>query len=57
MGDADRKKVKEIVVTVAPGDDRSLSYAFPIGADAKRGGVVLGNSTPVPFESASTPDK
>ena len=49
MSDEDRKKVKQIAVTLAPGESSSLSYAFPIDAGVKGGELLLGNSAPVPF--------
>jgi len=58
MGDEDRKKVKEIVVTVPPKATRRLSYVFPLfNPDAKHGELVVAGSTPVPFEIAGTPHK
>jgi hypothetical protein len=53
MSDTDRKKVTETVVAVSPGEERTLSFAFPIGADAKHGELRLRNSTPVPFDIES----
>lgn len=51
MSDTDRKRVKEIVVTIPPAGARRLSYAFPLlRADAKRAELALGSSTPVPFD-------
>jgi hypothetical protein len=50
MSDEDRKKVKEIVVTVAPAETRSLSFVFPLfNADAKHGEVLLSGAAPAPF--------
>jgi HEAT repeat protein len=51
MSDADRKAVKEIVVTIPPTGTRRLSFAFPLfNPDSKRGELVLGSLSPVPFE-------
>ncbi|PYT67435.1 MAG: hypothetical protein DMG41_19605 [Acidobacteria bacterium] len=51
MSDPDRKRVKEIVVTIPPAGARRLSYAFPLlRADAKRAELAVGSSTPVPFD-------
>jgi|HubBroStandDraft_1064217.scaffolds.fasta_scaffold301476_1 hypothetical protein len=51
MGDEDRKKVKEIVVTIPPGEKRQLSFVFPLfNPDSNQGELVLGNLSPVPFK-------
>lgn len=52
MSDTDRKKVKEIVVDVSSGGARTLSFAFPISATAKRGELMVGKSVRVPLEIA-----
>jgi peptidoglycan hydrolase-like protein with peptidoglycan-binding domain len=52
MSDTDRKKVKEIVVDVSPSGARTLSFAFPISATAKRGELMVGKSVRVPLEIA-----
>ena len=58
MSGADRKAVKEIVVTVPPAGATRLSFAFPLfNPDSTRGELVLGSSSPVPFEIARTPGK
>jgi hypothetical protein len=51
MGDEDRKKVKEIVVTVRPGEARQLSVIFPLTkADSKQGELLLGSAAPATFQ-------
>jgi hypothetical protein len=58
MSDPDRKRVKEIVVTVPPKGTRRLSFAFPLfNPDSKRGELALGSSSPVAFEIATKPGK
>jgi len=51
MGDEDRRKVKAIVVQVAPQGTRRLSYAFAfVNPDSKQGKVILQNAEPASFE-------
>jgi hypothetical protein len=50
MGDADRQKVKEIAVEVAPQSRRTLSYVFVLPGQGAQGELVLENATPVSFE-------
>ena len=58
MSDADRQKVKRIVVGVPSHGARSLSFAFSLASpDAKRGELAIANSTPVPFEISGTPSR
>jgi hypothetical protein len=58
MSDADRKVVKETVVTVPPAGTRVFSFAFPLlNPDSKRGELVLGSLSPVPFEIPGSPGK
>ena len=51
MGNEDRKKVREIVVTLRPGQARQLSVLFPLpSADAKEGELLLGSAPPASFQ-------
>ena len=51
MSDADRQKVKQIVVEVSPQSRRSLSYVFPLPtAESEQGQLLLERAAPVSFE-------
>jgi len=47
----DKRAVKEIVVQIPPKDWRTLSFVFALPRnDSKQGSIVIGDSTPVPFQ-------
>ena len=51
MGDDDRKKVKQIVVSIPAGGRKTLSYVFPIASSHPgQGQLTVGASPQVTFE-------
>jgi hypothetical protein len=51
MSDEDRKAVKGIVVEIPAKETRTLSFVFALTReDSKQGSIVIGGSTPVPFQ-------
>ncbi|HKS80534.1 MAG TPA: hypothetical protein VJR23_03435 [Candidatus Acidoferrales bacterium] len=52
MNDEDRKKVKEIKISLKPGEQARLIIAFPVDAGAKSGDLLVAGAKPVHFEIA-----
>lgn len=52
MNDEDRKKVKEIKISLKPGEQSRLIIAFPVDAGTKDGDLLVAGAKPAHFEIA-----